>query len=114
MRPNGADGSPSNKSHDDLRDAILALPHGDDSQYYRGAGYFSNVRRSGPAFEFLLRHLDARPGERLLDVGADLTWSTSHMARRGLDCTALDINHHLSVGRLFGRHYEAPYPPGAR
>ena len=63
----------------------------------------------GPAFDFLVRHLDPRPGERLLDLGADLTWSTSHMARRGLDCTALDINHHLSVGRLFGRHYEAPY-----
>ena len=92
-----------------LRDAILALPHGDGSRYYQEPGYFSNVRRSGPAFDFLVRHLDPRPGERLLDVGADLTWSTSQMARRGLDCTALDINHHLSVGGLFGRHYEAPY-----
>ena len=92
-----------------LRDAILALPHGDDSRYYDEAGYFNNVRRSGPAFDFLVSHLDPRRGERLLDLGADLTWSTSHMARRGLDCTALDINHHLSVGRLFGSHYEAPY-----
>lgn len=92
-----------------LRDAILALPHGDDSRYYQETGYFSNVLRSGPAFDFLVRQLDPRPGERLLDVGADLTWSTSQMARRGLDCTALDINHHLSVGRVFGRHYDAPY-----
>ena len=92
-----------------LRDAILALPYGDGSRYYREPGYFSNVAGSVPAFEFLLRHLDARPGERLLDVGADLTWSTSQLARRGLECTALDINHHLSVGRLFASHFAAPY-----
>lgn len=92
-----------------LRAAILALPYGDGSRYYREPGYFSNVRGSSSAFDFLVRHLGAKPGERLLDVGADLTWSTSQMARRGLDCTALDINHHLGVGRIFAVHFSAPY-----
>ena len=92
-----------------LRAAILALPYGDGSRYYREPGYFSNVRGSSAAFDFLLRHLGAKPGERLLDVGADLTWSTSQMARRGLDCTALDINHHLGVGRIFVGHFNTPY-----
>jgi SAM-dependent methyltransferase len=92
-----------------LRAAILALPYGDGSRYYREPGYFSNVHGSSPAFDFLVRHLGAKPGERLLDVGADLTWSTSQMARRGLDCTALDINHHLGVGRIFAAHFNAPY-----
>jgi SAM-dependent methyltransferase len=92
-----------------LKAAILALPYGDDSRYYREPGYFSNVRASCAAFDFVARHLDANERERLLDVGADLTWSTSQMARRGLDCTALDINHHLGVGRLFATHFNAPY-----
>jgi SAM-dependent methyltransferase len=93
----------------ELRDALLALPHGNSSRYFRQPGYFSNVRASAPGFDFLVDHLDLRPGLRLLDLGADATWSTSQFARRGLDCTAVDINHHLPVGRLFADHFSAPY-----
>lgn len=93
----------------DLRDALLALPHGNASRYYEEPGYFANVRASAPIFDFLATHLDLQPGHRLLDLGADLTWSTSHFARRGLDCTAVDINHHLTVGQMYGAHYGAPY-----
>ena len=93
----------------ELRDALCALPHGNDSRYYREPGYFANVRASAPAFTFLIEHLDLRPGRRALDLGADLTWSTCHLARRGLDCTAVDINHHLSVGRLLGAHFGIDY-----
>ena len=92
-----------------LKDAILALPYGNDSRYYAEAGYFSNVRAATPAFDFLVEHLDLRRGERLLDLGADLTWSTHQMARRGLECCAVDINHHLSVGRLFETHSDVVY-----
>jgi SAM-dependent methyltransferase/uncharacterized protein YbaR (Trm112 family) len=92
-----------------LKDAILALPYGNDSRYYREPGYFANVRTSSAAFDFVVRHLDARAGAYLLDLGADLTWSTCHMARRGLRCTALDINHHLTVGRLLGEHHGVSY-----
>jgi SAM-dependent methyltransferase len=92
-----------------LKSAILALPYGDGSKYYREPGYFWNVHGSVAAFDFLLAHLDARPGQRLLDLGADLTWSTAHMARRGLQCTAVDINHHLAAGRLFSDHYGVAY-----
>jgi SAM-dependent methyltransferase len=93
----------------ELKDALLALPYGNDSSYYREPGYFSNVRASVGGFEFLIAHLDLRPGQRLLDLGADLTWATSVMARRGLDCTAVDINHHLAVGRLFSDSHGSPY-----
>lgn len=92
-----------------LKAAILALPYGDGSKYYREPGYFANVHGSAAAFDFLLAHLGSRPGERLLDLGADLTWSTAHMARRGLQCTAVDINHHLSAGRLFAGQYGVDY-----
>ncbi len=84
-----------------LKEAILALPYGNNSRYYAEPGYFSNVRATVPAFDFLVANLELRSGERLLDLGADLTWSTYQMARRGLECAAVDINHHLSVGRLF-------------
>ena len=92
-----------------LKAAILALPYGDGSKYYREPGYFANVQGSAAAFDFLLAHLDSRAGERLLDLGADLTWSTAQLARRGLQCTAVDINHHLSAGRLFAGHYGVDY-----
>jgi SAM-dependent methyltransferase len=93
----------------ELRDALLALPHGNSSRYFLQPGYFANVRASAAGFDFLVDHLDLRPGRRLLDLGADATWSTSQFARRGLDCTAVDINHHLPVGRLFADHHGAPY-----
>ena len=92
-----------------LKDAILALPYGNGSHYYAEAGYFSNVRAATPAFDFLVEHLDLRRGERLLDLGADLTWSTHQMACRGLECCAVDINHHLAVGRLFEAHSGVRY-----
>jgi SAM-dependent methyltransferase len=92
-----------------LKSAVLALPYGDGSKYYREPGYFRNVHGSVAAFDFLVAHLDARPGQRLLDLGADLTWSTAQMARRGLLCTAVDINHHLAAGRLFSDHYGVAY-----
>lgn len=92
-----------------LKDAILALPYGNDSRYYREPGYFANVLATVPAFDFLVTHLQLRSGERLLDLGADLTWSTHQMARRGLECFAVDINHHLSVGRLFEEHSGVSY-----
>lgn len=93
----------------ELHDALCALPYGNGSRYYREPGYFTNVRASVPAFTFLIDHLDVQPGRRALDLGADLTWSTCQLARRGLDCTAVDINHHLNVGRLLGEHFGVDY-----
>jgi SAM-dependent methyltransferase len=93
----------------ELRDALLSLPHGNSSRHFAAPGYFSNVRASAAGFGFLVEHLDLRPGLRLLDLGADTTWATSQFARHGLDCTAVDINHHLQVGRVFADHYGAPY-----
>ena len=97
------------RAHGPLKDAILALPYGNASHYYAEPGYFANVRSSTAAFDFVVRHLDARPAETLLDIGADLTWSTAYMARRGLACVALDINHHLAVGRLFHDSFGISY-----
>lgn len=93
----------------ELKDALLALPYGNGSRYYAEPGYFANVRASTAGFDFLVEHLDLRPGRRLLDLGADMTWCTNQFARRGLDCVAVDINHHLTVGRLFAHHTGAPY-----
>ncbi len=92
-----------------LKEALLALPFGDGSRYYEEPGYFLNVRTSVEAFSFVLRHLQSAPGERLLDLGADLTWFTALLAGRGLECTAVDINHHLTTARLFERRYNVSY-----
>jgi 2-polyprenyl-3-methyl-5-hydroxy-6-metoxy-1,4-benzoquinol methylase len=92
-----------------LKDAILALPEGDDSRYYREPGYFLNVKNSLRGFRFVTHRLRRTPGQRLLDVGADLTWSTNQFAREGLECTAIDVNHHLNVGELFQSRFDRPY-----
>jgi SAM-dependent methyltransferase len=92
-----------------LREALLSLPGGNGSRYYAEPGYFMNVKSSERGFDFVRDRLKAEPGQRLLDVGADFTWSTNAFARAGLRCTALDINHHLSIGSLFQAHYGAPY-----
>jgi SAM-dependent methyltransferase len=92
-----------------LAEAMLALPYGDGSHYYDEPGYFANVRSSVAGFTFVLQNIGARPGERLLDLGADMTWSTSHFARRGLECTGVDINHHLPIAQLFERGYGVSY-----
>lgn len=93
----------------ELRDALLALPYGNASRYYQQPGYFANVRASAAGFDFLVEHLDLRAGRRLLELGADMTWASNQLARRGLHCTAVDINHHLPVGRLLADHFGAPY-----
>ena len=45
----------------------------------------------------------------LLDIGADLTWSTAGLARAGFDCTAIDINHHLPLTRIFQDAFGVSY-----
>lgn len=92
-----------------LRSAILSLPWGDASSHYAAPGYFADVRRSADAFEFVRANLGFVPGARLLDVGADFTWSTAHLARSGFDCTAIDINHHLPLASLFQEAFGVEY-----
>lgn len=82
-----------------LAQAYLSLPYGNDSEHFREPGYFQNVRRFAEEFDFIACHLPA--SGVLLDVGADGTWSTAQLSRRGLTCIALDITDHLSLAQLF-------------
>lgn len=79
--------------------AYLSLPYGNESAPFREPGYFKNVQRFAPEFDFILTHLPSRG--LLLDVGADGTWSTAQLSRRGLTCIALDITDHLTLSHLF-------------
>lgn len=92
-----------------LRAAYLSLPYGDGSFRFDEPGYFANVSRFAPEFDFILRHLPATGG-RLLDLGADGTWSTARLASRGFECVALDITDHLTLGDVF----QSVYPAYAR
>jgi len=89
------------RANGEIKDAILALPYGNGSKYYEEPGYFANVRASARAFDFVVDRLDGRAGGMLLDLGADLTWSTARLAERGFTCVAVDINHHLPVATMF-------------
>jgi len=92
----------------DLAAAYLSLPYGNGSAKFAEPGYFANVRRFAPEFDFIADQLP-RHG-LLLDVGADGTWSTARLAARGLTCVALDITNHLLLGEL----YHTVFPPYAR
>lgn len=50
--------------------------------------------------QLLLRHLDQRPGQRLLDVGCGTGWFTRGLAARGFAMTGLDVDEGmLAVAR---------------
>lgn len=91
--------APSLDPASSLGQAYLSLPYGSNSHHFREPGYFQNVQRFAPEFDLILRHLPH--SGRLLDIGADGTWSTAQLARRGLTCIALDITDHLALARLF-------------
>jgi SAM-dependent methyltransferase len=50
------------------------------------------------SFHALLERVDFRPGQRLLDVGANTCWASAAFAARGLDVVALDISLHELQG----------------
>ncbi len=86
------------------RDRILNLPD-EPSPYWHG---------QRAAFAELLGSRRFRPGDRLLDVGANSCWASAAFAREGLAVTALDIARHelqgLDTGRWWmerdGTHFE--------
>jgi SAM-dependent methyltransferase len=82
-----------------LGQAYLSLPYSNGSYHFEEEGYFRNVSHFAPEFDFLLNYLP-RSGI-LLDLGADGTWSTAQLSRRGLTCIALDITDHLTLAHLF-------------
>jgi SAM-dependent methyltransferase len=91
--------TPATDPASSLAQAYLSLPYGNGSEHFQQPGYFQNVQRFAAEFDFVMRHLPTRG--LLLDVGADGTWSTAQLARRGLTCIALDITDHLTLSQLF-------------
>jgi SAM-dependent methyltransferase len=91
--------TPATDPGSSLAQAYLSLPYGNDSEHFEEPGYFQNVRRFAEEFDFIARYLP--DSGVLLDVGADGTWSTAQLSRRGLTCIALDITDHLTLSRLF-------------
>lgn len=87
-----------------LRTAFLSLPYDDGSAFFRENEYFKNVTQFAATFDAVASRLDLPPGSRVLDVGADLTWSTARLAARSWRPVAIDINHHLAAARVFREH----------
>ena len=75
------------------RERILNLPD-EPSPYWHG---------QRAAFAALLASGRFRPGDRLLDVGANSCWASAAFAREGLEVTALDIARHELQGLDTGR-----------
>lgn len=87
-----------------LAAAYRSLPYGDASFRFSEPGYFANVQRFAEEFDFVTSELRARlPAGRLLDLGADGTWSTARLAASGFTCIALDITDHLRLAEVYQR-----------
>ena len=86
-----------------LLDAFASLPYDDGSPYFRENEYFQNVSRFADVFDYAVGRLGPGGGGRLLDVGADLTWSTARLAARGWRPVGIDINHHLAASQALRR-----------
>lgn len=80
---------------------ILALPNGDDSDIFKRETLFQNISSAAYAFYQGLSLLGLTGKERLLDLGADICWSTNRFAELGCQCIALDLNHHLPVSDVY-------------
>ena len=87
----------------ELREALLSLPYGNGSRYFEREGYFTNVAKFAPEFDYVVGQLRLPADAVVLDVGADLTWSTARLAARGWRAVATDINHHLPAAAHFRR-----------
>ncbi len=84
-----------------VQDTVLALPY-EDGATEPASEYVRNVRQFAAAFDFMLGQLALAPGAAVLDIGADLTWSTARLARSGYRPVAVDINHHLAAAAVLG------------
>jgi len=77
---------------------ILSLPYRDDGYWYAQAR----------SMHQLLTSVHFEPGDRVLDVGSNTCWASSHLAERGLEVVALDIStagwQGLGTGDLFIRN----------
>ena len=54
-------------------------------------------------FDYVMAVLGPSSGGRVLDVGADLTWSTARLAAAGWRAVGIDINDHLRASRVLRR-----------
>jgi ubiquinone/menaquinone biosynthesis C-methylase UbiE len=65
-----------------------SLFEGWDDRYY----YPEAVRFYDLAFDFIMKALDARPGERVLDAGCGPARHSMYFARRGVETLAIDLS----------------------
>lgn len=83
--------------------AFASLPYDDGSDFYRDNKYFRDVAEFAASFDYVMGVLGPAAGDRVLDVGADLTWSTARLAAAGWRAVGIDINDHLAASRVLRR-----------
>ena len=78
------------------------LPYGDGSPIFSAPGLFSRVTAMAPDVERMVSLMRLRPGELVLDIGADTCWASGFLARKGARVVAIDIlREHLEGGDTF-------------
>jgi len=86
--------------------AILAHHEASATMWGRGGKHYDDVSYAiSDALAHAAQRLNARPGERILDVATGTGWSTRNVARTGATVTGVDISDELlSAARELSRH----------
>ena len=76
--------------------AVLAHHHAAATMWGRGGKHYDDVSFAvSDALAHAAHRLNARPGERILDVATGTGWSARNVARTGAAVTAVDISQEL-------------------
>ena len=79
-----------------IDDAILPHHHAAAAMWDRGGKNYDNVSFAvSDALKHAAQRLDARAGERILDVATGTGWSARNVARSGARVTGVDISREL-------------------
>jgi SAM-dependent methyltransferase len=93
-----------------IDDAILPHHHAAAAMWDRGGKNYDNVSFAvSDALKHAAQRLDARAGERILDVATGTGWSARNVARAGARVTGVDISRELlAAARDLSQHLRPP------
>ena len=94
-------GIPFQDSLKKYRHEYLSLPDGNDSEIFKKDNYFRNVKKTAGIYYESLKLIETKEPIVILDCGADTCWSCAHLSKKGYQCVALDINHHIYASDIF-------------
>ncbi len=84
-----------------FKDELFSLPEGNNSIHFQKNTLLKSITHEKDSFNKGMSMITNSNDDTLLDLGADICWSTYRFAMKGCSCVALDINHHLPISDVY-------------